>query len=131
MRKKIIEKNLKLALLDDGPLVMPLFEFELEEHVDEYLSSKHQDSDKYFFAVTEHTNDVAMLLIDEFDQVYVNEPARARLKELWQDSYRPNMQLLIPQMANELDAGRLFTAGVKVSDELPKRPRLRRRYHRH
>jgi hypothetical protein len=64
-KRKIIEKNLKKALLEDGRLVDALFEYELAEHVGEYLKSKKNDRDKYFFAVTEHTNDVAMLLIDE------------------------------------------------------------------
>ena len=62
MRKKTIEKNLKRALLDDGAMARALFEYELEEHIQEYLLSKQEDGDKYFFAVTEHTNDVAMLL---------------------------------------------------------------------
>lgn len=116
MRKKTIEKNLIKALLADGPLVKALFEYELEEHIEEYLQSKRQDNDKYFFAVTEHTNDVAMLLIDEHDKVHVNAVARTVLKKLWQNAYRKNIQLLIPQMASELDAGYLFTAGVKLSD---------------
>ena len=83
MRKKTIEKNLIKALLGDGPLAKALFEYELEEHIEEYLQSKHQDDDKYFFAVTEHTNDVAMLLIDEHDKVHVNVAARTILKKLW------------------------------------------------
>ena len=116
MRKKTIEKNLGRALLDDGPLAKALFEYELEEHIEEYLLSKRQDGDKYFFAVTEHSNDVALLLIDEHDQVHVNVAARTLLKKLWRKAYRENMQLLIPQMASELDGGFLFTAGVKVSD---------------
>ncbi len=60
-----IEKNLKKALLEDGPLAQSLFEYELAEHIEEYIQSKQADNDKFFFAVTEHTDDVAMLLIDE------------------------------------------------------------------
>lgn len=117
MRQKTIEKNLKKALLNDGPLVYALYEFELEEHVEEYLLSKQTDADKYFFAVTEHTNDVAMLLIDEDDKVYINEAARTRLKELWPgDAYRENFQKMIPHIAEQLDAGFLFAAGVKEVD---------------
>jgi len=89
----------------------------LEEHIEEYLQSKHEDGDRYFFAVTEHTNDVAMLLIDENDQVHVNEAARIVLQDLWQHAYRRNMRLLIPRMAQQLDAGYLFGAGVKIKDE--------------
>lgn len=118
MRRKTIEKNLKKALLNDGPLVYALYEFELEEHVEEYLLSKQTDGDKYFFAVTEHTNHVAMLLIDENDKVYINEAARTWLKELWQDAYRENFRKMIPQMAAQLDAGYLFAAGVKEVDSV-------------
>ena len=114
MRKKIIEKNLRKALLEDGPFAQALFEFELEEHVEEYLQSKRDDADAYFFAVTEHTNDVAMLLIDEQDTVHINAAARTVLKGLWQKAYEKNLRLLIPDMAGELDAGRLYTVGVKV-----------------
>jgi hypothetical protein len=114
MSKKTIEKNLKEALLEDGELVDALFEYELAEHVGEYLESKKKDGDKYFFAVTEHTNDVAMLLIDEFDNVHRNQVARELLKSLWHDAYKSNMQKLIPQIAQELNSGLLFTAGVKV-----------------
>ena len=118
MRKKTIEKNLKKALLEDGPLAQALYEYELKEHVEEYLESKHADNDKYLVAVTEHTNDVAMVLIDESDNVHINEEARARLKKLWQKAYKKNLQLLIPDMAAELDRGYLWYAGVKVSDNV-------------
>jgi len=113
MSKKSIEKNLIKALLNDGKLVKALFDYELAEHVDEYLLSKKQDKDKYFFAVTEHTNDVAMLLIDDNDIVHINEMARQRLQTLWSDAYGENMKKLIPDMAEQLEAGFLYSAGVK------------------
>ena len=113
MSRKSIEKNLTKALLNDGELEKELFDYELAEHVDEYLLSKKQDNDKYFFAVTEHTNNVAMLLIDENDVVHVNEMARQRLRTLWLDAYSENIKKLIPDMAAELDAGFLYSAGVK------------------
>ncbi len=115
MSKKIIEKNLVKALLEDGAMAQALFEFELKEHIDEYLKSKLDDGDDYFFAVTEHTNYVAMLLIDGKNKVHVNEKARALLKKLWPKSaYKHNMRILIPQMADELSKGFLFVTGVKV-----------------
>jgi hypothetical protein len=117
MRKKIVEKNLRKTLLEDGAFALALFEYELEEHIKEYVLSKHTDGDKYFFAITENSNGVAMLLIDEGDKVHVNEKARAKLKRLWRGAYRENLQRLIPDMARQLDAGYLYTAGVKVSDE--------------
>ena len=115
MSKKIIEKNLVEALLNDGAMAYALFEYELKEHIDEYLKSKQEDGDDYFFAVTEHTNDVAMLLIDGKNKVHVNEKARAVLKKLWPKSaYKYNMQILIPQMADELSKSFLSVNGVKI-----------------
>ena len=116
MRQKIIEKNLRKTLLEDGPFAQALFEYELAEHTEEYLQSKRVDGDAYFFAITEHTNDVAMLLIDERDNIHVNQAARALLKKLWRDAYQQNLQRLIPDIARELGAGFLYTAGVKLME---------------
>ena len=115
MRKTTIEMNLRKALLEGGPFTQALFEYELKEHTEEYIQSKRTDGDKYFFAITEHTNDVAMLLIDEQDNVHVNNEARTLLKKLWRDAYKENLQRLIPDIAGELDAGFLYTAGVKLT----------------
>ena len=117
MGRKRIERNLKKALLKNGPMVRALFEFELEEHIDEYMQSKRDDGDEYFFAVTEHTDHVAMLLIDDQDNLHINEAAHAVLQEFWGDVYWENMKLLIPGMAEELDRGFLWITGVKVVDE--------------
>lgn len=115
MSKRTIKKNLIKALLKNGAMAYELFKYELEEHIDEYLKSKQDDNDDYFFAVTEHTNEVAMLFIDGDDKVYVNEEARAMLRKQWPESvYRHNMQLLIPQMVDELSKGFLFVTGVKI-----------------
>ena len=115
MSKKTIEKNLVKALLNDGEMAYALFQYELEEHVDEYIKSKQEDKDDYFFAVTEHTNDVAMLLIDRKNKVYVNEKARTVLKKYWKGSvYEYNLKILIPQMAEQLGKGYLFVTGVKL-----------------
>lgn len=113
MSRKRIAKNLKKALLDDGPMAWALFEYELAEHLEEYLQSKRADGDKYFFAVTEHTDDVAMLLIDEDDHIHINEDARTWLQQLWGDVYGENIRKLIPRMAEQLDAGYLSAMGVK------------------
>ena len=118
MSKETIEKNLKNALLNDGTFARELFEYELEGHIGYCLLSKQTDADKYYFAVTENTNDVAMLLIDDHENIHINEDARTLLKKLWGGAYRKNMEVLIPQMAEELDEGYLFSAGVKVSGEV-------------
>ena len=118
MSKKTIERNLKKALLDGGPLAQTLFEYELEEHIDEYMKSKREDNDEFFFAITEHNGDVAMLLIDKNDKLHINEDARALLEKTWRGGvYKSNIQRLLPDMASELDKGFLFVAGVKHTDK--------------
>ncbi|MEK7728353.1 MAG: hypothetical protein AAB354_08045 [candidate division KSB1 bacterium] len=116
MRKKIIEKNLTKVLLEGGEFSQALFDFELEDRIEEYLQSKHEDGDKFLIAITEKNNDIAMLLIDENDKVHVNEEARALLMKLWRgEVYKKNLRLLIPDMASELEGGYLYFFGVKVA----------------
>jgi hypothetical protein len=116
MSKRSIAANLRRVLRYDQPFAMALFDYELREHIEEYLESKHRDNDRYFFAVTEHTNDVAMFLIDEDDTVHINEDARATLRALWRNAYAQNIQRLLPKMVQDLSAGYLFAAGVKVAE---------------
>jgi hypothetical protein len=118
MSKLTTEKYLVRALLNDGPMSKALFEEELEDQIDEFLKSKQEDGDDYFFAITERDNLVAMLLIDREDNVHVNEEARAKLKAFWQNSvYENNMEMLIPQMVDELNEGYYFVTGVKVQKD--------------
>ena len=82
------------------------------------MKSKLEDNDEFFFAVTEHSGDVAMLLIDKKNKLHINEDARALLEKMWSGGvYKSNIQRLLPDMARELDKGFLFTAGVKYTDE--------------
>jgi hypothetical protein len=115
MSKITTEKYLVKALLNDGAMSKSLFEDELQENIDDFLKSKKEDNDDYFFAITENNKNVAMLLIDGDNQVYVNEEARAKLRTFWQNSvYDRNMVELIPQMVDELSEGYYFVSGVKV-----------------
>ena len=115
MSKITTEKHLVRALLNDGAMSRSLFEEELQDQIDEFLRSKQEDQDDYFFAITERDNQVAMLLIDEDDNVHVNEEARAVLQAHWQKSvYEETMLELLPQMVEELDAGYYFVTGVKA-----------------
>ena len=119
MSKMTTEKYLVRALLNDGVMSYSLFEDELQDQIDEFLKSKKEDGDDFFFAITERDNHVAMLLIDGDDKVHVNEEARALLKIFWQKSvYQHNMQILIPQMVDELSEGYYFVTGVKAQEEL-------------
>lgn len=122
MRKKIIEKNLKKVLLEGGDFSQALFEFDLEARIEAYLQSKHEDGDKFLFVIAEKPNEIAMMLFDENDEVHVNEEARALLMKLWQgEIYRSNIRLFLPDMANELDKGNHYFAGVTVAERGHKR----------
>ncbi len=118
MSKMTTEKYLVRALLDDGAMSKALFEEELQDQTDDFLRSKQEDGDDYFFVITERDKQVAMLLIDRDDKVHVNEEARAVLKTYWQKSvYEDNMLMLLPQMVDELNEGYYFVTGVKVQSE--------------
>lgn len=118
MSKITTEKYLVKALLNDGAMSNSLFEDELQENIGDFLKSKQEDEDDFFFAVTERDNHVAMLLIDEEDKVYINKEARAMLRTFWQKSvYEHNMQILIPQMVDELSNGYFFVTGVKIQKQ--------------
>jgi len=118
MSKMTTEKYLVRALLDDGAMSKLLFEEELQDQTDEFLKSKQEDGDVFFFAITERDNHVAMLLIDADDKVHVNEEARAMLKTFWQKTvYEDNILMLLPQMVDELNEGYYFVTGVKAQKE--------------
>ena len=118
MSKLTTEKYLVRALLDDGAMSKALFEEELQDQTDEFLKSKQEDGDDYFFAITERDKQVAMLLIDRDNKVHVNEEARAELKTFWQKTvYEDNILMLLPQMVDELNEGYYFVTGVKRQEE--------------
>jgi hypothetical protein len=115
MTVKKIEKLLKQALLKDGAMAYALYEHELAEIVDELKSSMARDKDDYIFTVTENRGHVAMLLIEKSGEVYINEKARERLKTLWPLAYESNMQMFIPDFAQQLYEGEFPINGVKTS----------------
>ncbi len=91
-----------------------MYEYELEELVDELSSSLAADQDDLIFAVTENSGHVAMVLIEKSGQVHINEQAREKLCALWPAAYESNMQQLIPAFAKQLKAGELPINGVKT-----------------
>jgi hypothetical protein len=114
MSIKTIEKNLEEALLNQGEMRRELYEWEVEEHLDYFKESMREDNDEFLFVVTEHTNDVAMLLIEKTGEVHINEEAREKLKEIWPDTYQETMRFLIPNMAEQLHNDNLAVHGVQV-----------------
>jgi hypothetical protein len=61
MTAKNIEKLLKQALIHDGEMQYGLYEYELEELLDELKLSLARDNDDYIFAVTENTGQCQLL----------------------------------------------------------------------
>src|SRR5262249_9620020 len=115
MEVKKIEKLLERALIHDGEMRRELYEYELEELLDELRSSLAEDNAASIFAVTENNGDVAMVLIEKSGQTHDNERARERLKELWPAAYESNMRKLIPVFAKEISEGELPINGVKIA----------------
>ena len=118
MTTKNVEKRLKHTLIHDGEMQYELYEYELEELLDELKSSLAKDKDDYIFAVTENRGHVAMVLIEKTGQVYVNEQAREKLKALWPAAYESNMKKLIPAFAKQLQEGEIPVNGVKTVGSL-------------
>ena len=116
--KKQIEKNLRKALLLNGEMNYGLYEYELVEHLDFWEKGMYKDKDEFIFAVTENNGDVAMLLLTDKDELFINEKARAKLQSLWNinDAYRKNIELLIPSMVEQLDKGEIIINGVKSTN---------------
>jgi frataxin-like iron-binding protein CyaY len=114
MTAKNIEKLLEQALIHDGEMQYGLYEYELEELLDELKSSLAKDKDDYIFAVTENSGHVAMILIEKSGQVHINEQAREKLRVLWPAAYESNMKKLIPAFAKQLNEGEIPINGVKT-----------------
>ena len=116
IKSALTAKLLKEALLNDGKMEKKLYEYELEELVEELKKSLTEDNDDFIFSVTEHSGDVAMLLIEPSGKVYINETARNRLKRHWKKAYKNNILKLIPGFVKELKNGRIAVNGVKIVD---------------
>ena len=99
----------------DGPLSQALYEWELEEHLAFWRKGMRRDKNSYLIVVTEHSGDVAMLVIDKKGQVLANEEARSWLRREYKtpDIYARNMALLVPDMARQLHGGDIWVTGVR------------------
>lgn len=118
--KSKIENELRKALLMSGKMSGGLFDYELEEHIDYWKKSLKKDKDAFLFVVTEKNGDVAMLLITNKNELFINEKARHKLQEFWNEKsvYESNIELLLPVMAEELESGSLSVNGVKTTGKL-------------
>lgn len=109
-----IENLLRKALLQNGKMEYGLYEYELEEHIDYWYKGLKADRDEFVFVVTENREHVAMLLITDKKNIYINEAARERLTEFWHNSYNLNLERLIPMMADDLANDIISVNGVKT-----------------
>ncbi|MBF0230195.1 MAG: hypothetical protein HQK63_11515 [Desulfamplus sp.] len=114
MSIKEIKKRLELALVKNGEMQYQLYEYELQELIDDFRTSLIEDRDEFLFAVTEHTGDVAMVLIERSGATHINEVARERLMDLWKGAYLQNMKKMIPVFAKQLNQGEIPVNGVKT-----------------
>ena len=111
---KRIEALLNKALLLDGKMEYGLYEHELEEHIDYWRKGLVDDNDEFVFVVTENSSDVALLLLTNENELFINEEARDKLQQLWPaEAYLYNLKKLIPAMAKQIANGILSVNGVK------------------
>lgn len=109
-----IANLLRKALLQDGKMELTLYKYELEEHINYWYEGLKSDCDDFVFAVTENSGDVAMVLIAQQKNIYINEDARDKLTKLWSKNYNKNIKRLIPMMAEELANNIISVNGVKT-----------------
>ena len=115
MTENQLKKLLTKTLLRDGVMYYSLYEYELQESLNEFKLSLEPDQDDYIFVVTENRGHIAMVVIDKSGQVYINEQVRDKLRTVWHDAYDRNMRILIPALARQLPNGELPINGVKQS----------------
>lgn len=118
--KSKIENELRKALLLSGEMSYDLFEYEIEEHIDYWKKSLKKDKDEFLFVVTENNGDVAMLLMTNKYELFINEKALQRLHEFWEEEtvYNYNIEYLLPVMTEQLESGIISVNGIKTTENL-------------
>lgn len=114
--KKAIQERLQKALIADANMSYALYKHELEEHLAYWKAGMRRDKDEFLFVVTEHSGDVAMLLLTAKGELFINELAREKLRVLWNNKgvYDSNITKMLPAMAAELAADTLYVTGVRT-----------------
>ncbi len=118
--KSKIETALRKALLLNGEMSKGLFEYELEEHIDYWKKNMEKDKDEFLFVVTENNGDVAMLLMTNKNELLINEKAREKLHEFWDENsvYNYNIEFLLPVMNEQLKNDIISVNGLKTIEKL-------------
>lgn len=120
MTKNQIKKALEDALFKDGVMEMGLYEYELEDMQEDLKATLLEDGDDYIFAITVHTNDetqkqdCAMVLIEKTGEVFINEAARDKLKEIWERGYAANLRSVLPDFIAQLHNSEIPINGIKA-----------------
>ena len=112
--KKQIEKSLRKVLLSDIEMSYELYEFNLEDNIDLWKKGMHEEENEFVIAVIEDNGNVAMLLITNKEELFINELAREKLRQIWhlEDEYSQNIDYLIPDIAKELIKGEILLIGM-------------------
>jgi hypothetical protein len=120
MTKNQIKKALEDALFKEGVMEMGLYEYELEDMQEDLKATLLEDGDDYIFAITVHTNDEtqkqdsAMVLIEKTGEVFINEAARDKLKEIWERGYAANLHSVLPDFITQLHNSEIPINGIKA-----------------
>lgn len=120
MTKKDIQKALENTLLNNEKMAIELYQYELEEMLDDLKESILEDNDDSIFAITVHKNDetlkhdTALVLIEKSGEVHINEAAKNRLKVIWLGSYAVNIRKLLPEFVQQLNDGEIPINGIKT-----------------
>lgn len=112
--KTKIENSLLKALILEGEMKYGLYEYELVEHIAYWKKGLKKDKDDFVFIVTVNNGDVAMLLITNTNELYINEKARKQLQQVWKKNYKTNIEMLMPNMVNDLSNDCFALTGVKI-----------------
>src|SRR5690554_2932682 len=111
--KKRIEKALQEVLLKEGEMSFSLYELDLKESVEDWTTNTATSGVDFFFAITENTGYVAMVLITKKKKLYINKEARDKLKQFWKENYANNIKLFSPGIIQDLTDG--FLAQINMS----------------
>lgn len=111
-RKNKIEQTLRNVLLGDQKMNYDLYKYELEEFIEECKATAIKDKDEYTYVITENNGDVAMFLITKENELYINEQALEKLKQLWHKAYIYNIEFHLPIMVEHIYRGYFAVNGI-------------------
>lgn len=109
-----IEKALRAALIGDAKMDMSLYKYELEEHLKAIKKGIIYDKEDFAIAITHNRNKIAMLLITKKGELFINEKAKGKLKEMWINTYEHNINYFLPSILDVFNKGFFWINGIKL-----------------